>query len=190
VPGCHRARGGINVPGTYAINLACSGALTTSMWSTRLLDYGQYKPGVDDGAVDPSAGRRAPGQLTLLARVARQALVGTIVMSIGGNDMGFGEVMVACISAFMWPWPFDARCEDDPEVRRRLSDESLAQVEGKVEVAIVRAVMSAAGHANGSWQMIVQGLPRLIAEDSRFAESAAGRSTRAAARCTPRTWPG
>jgi hypothetical protein len=178
VQGCHRAKGaGINVPGTYAINLACSGALTTSMWSTRLLDYGQYKPGVDDGAVDPSTGRRAPGQLTLLDRVARQVPVGTIVMSIGGNDMGFGEVMVACISAFMRPWPFEARCKDDPEVRRALSDESLAQVERKVAAAIVRvhAVMAAAGYANGSWQLIVQGFPRLIAEDSRFPDTYAGR---------------
>jgi hypothetical protein len=178
VEGCHRARGaGINVPGTYAINLACSGALTTSMWSTRLLDYGQYKPGVDDGAVDPSTGRRAPGQLTVLARVARQAPIGTIVMSIGGNDLGFGEVMVACIGAFMRPWPFEARCKDDPDVRRRLSDEALAAVERKVEAAIVRvhATMTSAGYANGSWSMIVQGFPRLIAEDSRYPDTYAGR---------------
>lgn len=178
VEGCHRAKGaGINVPGTYAINLACSGALTTSMWSTRVLDYGQYKPGVDDGAVDPSTGRRAPGQLTLLAQVARRAPVGTIVMSIGGNDMGFGEVMMACIAAFMRPWPFEARCKDDPEVRRRLSDEALAAVERKVEAAIVRvhATMRDAGYANGSWNMIVQGFPRLIAEDSRYPDTYAGK---------------
>ena len=178
VAGCHRARGaGIRVPGTHSINLACSGALTTSMWSTRLLDFGQYKPGLDDGAVDPSFGRRAPGQLTLLARVARQAPIGTIVLSIGGNDMGFGEVMVACISAFMRPWPFEARCKDDPEVRRRLSDESLAAVERKVEAAIVRVhgVMADAGYANGSWQMIVQGFPRLIAEDARYPDTYAGK---------------
>lgn len=178
VEGCHRSRGaGINVPGTHAINLACSGALTTSMWSTRLLDSGQYKPGVDDGAADPSTGARAPGQLTLLARVARKARIGTIVMSIGGNDMGFGEVIVSCIAAFMRPWPFEARCKDDPDVRRRLSDESLAAVERKVEAAIVRvhAVMRDAGYANGSWQMIVQGFPRLIADDARYPDTYAGK---------------
>lgn len=178
VPGCHRAMGaGIRIPGTHSINLACSGALTTSRWSTRLLDFGQYKPGVDDGAVDPSTGRRAPGQLTLLARVARRAPIGTIVLSIGGNDMGFGEVMLACMGAFMRPWPFEARCKDDPEVRRRLSDESLAVVERKVAAAIVRvhATMAQAGYANGSWQMIVQGFPRLIAEDARYPDTYAGR---------------
>jgi hypothetical protein len=178
VEGCHRARGaGISVPGTYAINLACSGALTTSMWSTRLLDYGQYKPGVDDSAVNPSTSRRAPGQLTMLARVARQAPIGTIVMSIGGNDLGFGEVMMACIGAFMRPWPFEARCKDDPDVRRRLSDESLAAVARKVEAAIVRvhATMTSAGYANGSWSLIIQGFPRLIAEDSRYPDTYAGR---------------
>ncbi len=176
--GCHRAKGaGINVPGTYAINLACSGALTTSMWSTRVLDYGQYKPGVDDGTVDPSSGRRVPGQLTLLAGVARKAPIGTIVMSIGGNDMGFGEVMLACMGAFMRPWPFEARCKDDPDVRRRLSEESLAVVERKVEAAIVRvhATMRAAGYANGSWGLIVQGFPRLMAEDSRYPDTYAGK---------------
>lgn len=178
VAGCHRAKGaGINVPGTYTINLACSGALTTSMWSTRLLDYGQYKPGVDDGTVDPTSGRRVPGQLTLLAGVARRAPIGTIVMSIGGNDMGFGEVMLACMGAFMRPWPFEARCKDDPGVRRRLSDESLAVVERKVEAAIVRvhATMRAAGYANGSWGLIVQGFPRLMAEDSRYPDTLAGK---------------
>ena len=178
VTGCHRAKGaGINVPGTYAINLACSGALTTSMVSKRLLDYGQYKPGVDDGLTDPSTGAHLPGQLTLLARVARQARVGTIVMSIGGNDMGFGEVMLACIGAFIRPWPFDSPCKDDPDVRRRLSDASLATVEDKVAAAIIRvqAVMKGAGYENGSWQMIVQGFPRLIAENSRYADTLGGR---------------
>jgi hypothetical protein len=77
----------------------------------------------------------------------------------------------------MRPWPFEARCKDDPDVRRRLSDEALAGVERKVEAAIVRvhATMTSAGYANGSWSMIVQGFPRLIAEDSRYPDTYAGR---------------
>jgi hypothetical protein len=178
IAACHRAKGaGINVPGTHAINLACSGARTTSMWSTSLLDYGQYKPGIDEGIVNPATGARMPGQLTMLAQVARSAPVGTIVMSIGGNDMGFGDVMTACIAAFSRPWPFEARCQDDPAVRSRLSAESMATVERKVEQALIRvhATMRAAGYANGSWQIIIQGFPKLIAEDSRYADTYADR---------------
>jgi len=178
IPGCHRAKGAeIHVPGTYAVNLACSGALTTSIWSTRVLDYGQYKPGIDDGAQHPSTGTRMPGQMTLLSQVARRARIGTILMSIGGNDMGFGEVMTACIADFMRPWPFERRCHDNPEVTQRLSDASLASVEGKVAAAIVRvhATMAAAGYPTGSWQMIIQGFPRLIADDARYPDTYAGR---------------
>jgi hypothetical protein len=178
IPGCHRARGAsIHVPGTYAINLACSGAMTTSMWSTNLLSYGQYKAGIDEGAVDPSTGARMPGQLTMLSQVARSAPIGTIVMSIGGNDMGFAEVVTACMAAFMRPWPFAARCKDQSAVRSRLSDEALEVVERKVEAAIMRvhATMEAAGYATGSWQLIIPGFPRLIAGDSRYADTLTGR---------------
>jgi len=178
IPGCHRALGAeIHIPGTYGLNLACSGARTTSMWAPDLLTLGQYKPGVDDGMVDPKTGERRPGQLTMLDRVARRASIGSVVLSIGGNDMGFGAVMTSCIGAFLRPWPFEQRCQDDAEVRRRLSPEALAAVGVKVEAAILRTIttMRKAGYADGSWQLIVQDYPRLIAEDARYDDTYLGR---------------
>jgi lysophospholipase L1-like esterase len=174
VAGCHRAKGAeIHIPGTHGLNLACSGAKTTSEWSTELLSYGQYKPGLDDGAIRPGTSARAPGQLTLLSRVAQQASIGSIVVSIGGNDMGFGGVMTACVGAFLRPWPFELRCQDDAAVQRRLTSDALAAIGIKVEAAIVRTIttMQRAGYANGTWQLIVQNYPQLIAEDARYADT-------------------
>ena len=173
IRGCHRAKGAeIHVPGTVGVNLACSGAITTS--KTRL---GNYKPGIDDGMIDPKSGAQLPGQLTLLDELARSSRVGVVVVSIGGNDMGFSDVIRGCVTAFMKPWPFQSRCADDPAVRDRLSDPALTVVGGKVEEAIVRihGTMKAAGYTNGSWQMIVQNYPKPIAEDARYPETVTGR---------------
>lgn len=174
IRGCHRAKGAeIHVPGTVGLNLACSGAITTSKFGGN----GDYKPGIDGGMVDPNTGAQLPGQLTLLEETARAARIGTIVLSIGGNDMGFSTVMGACVKAFMKPWPFTTTCAKDPAARDRLTDAALDEVGGKVEEAIVRihATMQAAGYANGSWQMIVQNYPKPIAEDNRYPETYAGR---------------
>jgi hypothetical protein len=173
VRNCHRAQGApIRIPDTHSLNLACSGATTTSRWV-----LGDYKPGIDDGAIDPATGRRLPGQMTLLGQVARQAPIGTVVLSIGGNDLGFLDVVVSCVGAFLRPWPFEQRCRDDAATQRRLSDASLAAAGAKVEAAILRVheTMRAAGYADDSWELIVQNYPRLLAEDARYADTYADR---------------
>jgi hypothetical protein len=173
IPGCHRARGSaIHVPGTVGINLACSGAKTTSGFV-----LGQYKPGIDDGYTVPVLGVRMPGQLTLLDEVARRARIKTVLLTIGGNDMGFGPVMASCMAAFAVPWPFNYECSSSRAVSDRLSDASLADVGRKVQAAIERthATMRAAGYEDGSWDLIVQGYPRLISEGNRYPETYAGR---------------
>ncbi|MGI9187679.1 MAG: hypothetical protein ACR2J9_09245, partial [Gaiellales bacterium] len=173
IRGCHRAKGAeIHVPGTVGLNLACSGAITSSKFGG-----GDYKPGIDDGMVDPNTGAQMPGQLTFLGDIARSARIGTVVLSIGGNDMGFSSVIGSCVVAFMKPWPFTSHCADNPATRDRLSDHALAVVGDKVEQAIVRihATMQAAGYSNGSWQLVVQNYPKPIATDNRYPETYAGR---------------
>ena len=171
---CHRAKGAeINVPGTAGLNLACSGAITTTKWIGK-----EYKPGIDNGGgTDPVTGAVLPGQLSLLGGVARQAPIGTVVLSIGGNDMGFSSVMKACMKAYLTPWPFNYHCKDDGAVRHALSDSSLITVGAKVQAAIERthATMAAAGYADGSWNMIVQNYPVPLATDNRYPETYIGR---------------
>ncbi len=173
IRGCHRSQSAeIHVPGTVSVNLACSGAITTSMFK-----LGNYKPGIDDGMADPKTGRPLPGQLTMLDEAARSGRVGTVVLSIGGNDMGFSKVILACVAAFMKPWPFQSTCENDAATRQRLSDSALAEVGGKVEAAIVRIhrTMEAAGYEDGSWQMIVQNYALPVTDEMRYPETYAGR---------------
>ena len=173
IPGCHRSRGAaIHVPGTVGINLACSGAKTTSGFV-----LAQYKPGIDDGTTVPLFGTRLPGQLTMLGDVARRARIGTILLTIGGNDMGFGPLMAACMGAFSVPWPFTTRCQDTAYASGITSDAALAEVGRKVQGAIERthATMRAAGYEDGSWQLIVQGYPRLIDVPNRYPETFADR---------------
>lgn len=173
IPGCHRSKGSaIHVPGTVALNLACSGAKTTSGFV--LFDY---KPGIDDGYTVPVLGIRLPGQLTMLDQAARRARVRTVLLTIGGNDMGFGPVMAGCMAAFATPAPFAFHCSQSRAVSGRMTDVALAEVGRKVQGAIERthATMLAAGYAAGSYELIVQGYPRLIDVPNRFPETYAGR---------------
>lgn len=173
IPGCHRARGSaIHVPGTVALNFACSGAKTTSGFV-----IAEYKPGIDDGTTVPLLGIRLPGQLTMLDQAARRARVKTVLLTIGGNDMGFGPVMAGCMAAFAVPAPFAYRCSESRATTARMSDAALDEVGRKVQGAIERthATMLAAGYATGSYELIVQGYPRLIDAPNRYPETYADR---------------
>ena len=173
IAGCHRAKGSaIHVPGTVALNFACSGAKTTSGFV-----FAQYKPGIDDGYTMPIVGVRLPGQLTMLDQAARRARVKTVLLTIGGNDMGFGPVMAGCMAAFATPWPFAYRCSESRAISDRLTDAALTEIGRKVQGAIERthATMLAAGYATGSYELIVQGYPRLIEVPNRYPETYADR---------------
>jgi hypothetical protein len=173
IPGCHRAKGAaIHVPGTVALNLACSGAKTTSGFA-----QGSYKPGIDDGYTVPVLGIRLPGQLAMLDQAARRARIKTVLLTIGGNDMGFGPVMAGCMAAFATPWPFAYRCSESRRVSGRMTDAALAEIGRKVQGAIERthATMLAAGYETGSYELIVQGYPRLIDAPNRYPETYADR---------------
>ena len=172
-PGCHRSRTAeITLPGTVAVNLACAGARTTST-----ARGGRFTPGLDDGLDDPATGDRLPGQLTLLARLAARAHVRMVAVSIGGNDMGFAQIVRTCATRFLAPWPFARECRTLPAVRDRLSDAALQRVADAAEQAIVRVhtTMAASGAADGDWSLIVQGYPRPLAATNRYPATRAAR---------------
>lgn len=170
--GCHRSTSAeVHMRGMVGINLACSGAITTSKVSSD----GTYKPGIDDGMV--VNGTKRYGQLTLLDAVARRANVKLVVLSIGGNDLGFTDVMTACVIAFAKPWPFSSNCKDDPAVQAPFSDAGLATVGQKVQGAIQRIhiTMAAAGYKPEQWKLIVQSYPMPISTEARYPETYWGR---------------
>ena len=172
-PGCHRSRTAeIHLPGVTAVNLACAGARTTST-----VQGARFTPGLDDGRTDPATGDRLPGQLTALARLAARARVRLVAISIGGNDMGFAQIVRTCATRFLAPWPFARDCRAIPAVRDRLSDTALQRVADAAGQAIVRvhSTMAAAGAADGDWSLIVQGYPRPLALTNRYPDTRAAR---------------
>jgi hypothetical protein len=167
---CHRSKGAeIHIDGITGVNIACSGAITTSKSNLA----GDWKPGIDRGV----SGTEKYGQLTLLDAVAKHAKVKLVVLSIGGNDMGFAGIILSCVAAFSRPAPIAKTCQEDAGVQKKLSDSALAAVGTKVEGAINRidTTMRNAGYAAGDWKLIVQGYPMPIAADMRYPETYKGR---------------
>lgn len=168
--GCHRSKSAeIHISGITGVNIACSGAITTSKSNLS----GMWKPGIDRGV----SGTQKYGQLTLLDAVARQADVKLVALSIGGNDMGFSKVILACIGSFARPRPLSTTCEKSKSVKRRLSDAALDQVGAKVQGAIERidGTMRKAGYADADWTLIVQGYPLPLVAPLRYPETYKGR---------------
>lgn len=88
-PGCARSdvaeiRGASTGVG-QRINIACSGAVTANIF--RGSNGGRVRKG------------EAP-QADQLARISRERTVKLIVLSIGGNDIGFSDLVTNCVVAY------------------------------------------------------------------------------------------
>lgn len=164
VPGCHRAVT-MDVPsdGYRTMNLACSGAQTRSRSSG-----GVFKPGLD--FLNDGQGHR--GQAWELRSFAREEPVAAVVVSIGGNDFGFGSLVGSCAGAFA---SSSAPCRTDADVRSDVSAERAAQVRTSIEAALrnVGRAMADAGYATDEWRLLVQTYPSPLppAQRIRYGEN-------------------
>ncbi len=124
------------------VNLACSGARVANV-------------------LPASAGGRGhfgePPQVDQLAAVARRDEVRMIVLTVGANDVGFGELVAGC--ALDW-----ARSpEDDPELCRYGAEADLAATLPRMErglVAALRAIrgtMADAGYQRPDYRLVTMG---------------------------------
>jgi hypothetical protein len=88
--GCHRSDVApivsARLPVRKAINLACSGARTVNVLRASAGGVGFKGEAPQDDQ---------------LAAVARSNNVKLVVLSIGGNDLGFGNIVGACVSAYL-----------------------------------------------------------------------------------------
>ncbi|MFG1782785.1 GDSL-type esterase/lipase family protein [Rhodococcus oryzae] len=136
------------------INLACSGAVTANIF--RAANGGQAFKG------------EAP-QADQLAAVAAANKVKLITLSIGGNDLGFADVISTCVQDYLVWYSY---CNDDQQ----------AAVDGKMNAAMdgvaksideIRAVMSGAGYAATDYRVVLQSAPSPTprAADNRYSES-------------------
>lgn len=144
--GCHRSDvapiGSAPVDVEAKVNLACSGAKLENVW-----------PAASGGR--PHFGE--PPQADQLAAVARRDDVRMIVLTVGANDVGFGELVAGC--ALDWA----RSSEDDPILCRDDAQESveaaLPAMERGLEKALrgVQATMAAAGYRRSEYRLVTMG---------------------------------
>ncbi|MFF0479246.1 GDSL-type esterase/lipase family protein [Streptomyces sp. NPDC004284] len=136
------------------INLACSGATTKNVF--RASQGGEAYKG------------EAP-QADQLAAVAAANDVKLIALSIGGNDLGFADIISTCATDYIVWYSY---CHDDQqaEVDAKI-DGVMADVGRSIDE--IRAVMTAAGYAASDYRIVLQSYPSPIprAAENRYAES-------------------
>lgn len=155
--GCHRSDVSEILTAGLAIdepiNIACSGAQTPNIW--RASQGGQvYKT-------------EAP-QADQLAVIAAQKNVKLVVLSIGGNDLGFADIITACVAAYA------TRTGPCYEAQAANVDAAMETAMAGVGKAIdeIRAVMSGAGFSSSSYRLVVQSYPSPVprASENRYPE--------------------
>lgn len=156
--GCHRSDSAeVRSAGPIAdvaVNLACSGATAQNVFRA------------SSGGV---AFKGEAPQADQLAAVAASHDVEVIALSIGGNDLGFADIIETCAYDFvLW----NSYCHDDQQyaVDQRI-DAAMAAVGKSVEE--IRAVMRGAGYADSSYRIVLQSYPSPIPRgaENRYAQS-------------------
>jgi GDSL-like lipase/acylhydrolase family protein len=144
--GCHRSDVAPILSAAMAavekVDLACSGARVANVW-----------PG-------SAGGRRHFGeapQTDQLAAVARRDEVRMIVLTVGANDVGFGDLVVDC--ALDWarsPEDERALCRDDAQAELAAA---LPRMERGLLAALrgIRATMAAAGYRHPDYRLVAMG---------------------------------
>ncbi|GAC1441181.1 MAG: GDSL-type esterase/lipase family protein [Solirubrobacteraceae bacterium] len=151
--GCHRSDVAEILSGPLRVdqrvNIACSGAVTHNIFRAS-------SGGVGQNGELPQADQ--------LAAVAAQDKVRLIVLSIGGNDLGFSSIVSACLQAYVTAGP---RCQIS---QQPLIDAKLPTAMANVGKAIdeVRAAMSSAGYSPTDYRFVLQSYPSAIPRGSEI----------------------
>ncbi|THA44162.1 hypothetical protein E6R62_37180 [Streptomyces sp. A1136] len=137
-----------------AVNLACSGAVSDNVFRAS-------NGGVSLKGEAPQADR--------LAAVAAADDVKVIALSIGGNDLGFADIIKECAYDFvLW----NSYCYDDQQAG---VDQKISGVMTKVGKSVdeIRAVMRGAGYADSSYRIVLQSYPSPIPRgaENRYTQS-------------------
>ena len=175
---CHRSKaaeayvgGGVN-----GLNLACSGAKT----ATSNGDY--FKPGLD--FFDDGAGKL--GQAKMLQQFAASHRVGMVVVSIGGNDFNFADVVTSCVTDFLSsPTWWKDYCYDDSSVKANFTASNVTAVRARIAGALrnVATAMRNAGYADSQWTLLVQNYPSPIPRGTGFRYSESGYTRQSTGGC-------
>jgi lysophospholipase L1-like esterase len=135
------------------VNFACSGATTANIF--RASRGGEAFKG------EPTQG----DQLLFLAHASNVKLV---VLSIGGNDLGFASIVQACATAYLTR---QAPCRTS---QQQVLDSKFNSAMRNVGRAIdeIRSIMTSAGYTSAQFKLVVQSYPSVFVRGSenRYAE--------------------
>ncbi|NEC65506.1 GDSL-type esterase/lipase family protein [Streptomyces sp. SID9727] len=133
------------------LNLACSGATSKAVL-------------LPESGGEPFKGERS--QARELEDVAAGRAVRAVVVSIGGNDLGFSDIITDCATEFVKPYGGDPCAPDAAEqVAQRLPGVRQAAVN---TLADVRTALDRAGHPAGSYRLILQSYPSPLPDAGRI----------------------
>jgi lysophospholipase L1-like esterase len=156
--GCHRSDVAEILSARIAVdrrvNLACSGAVTANVF--RASNGGQAQDGL-------------PPQADQLATVARQDRVKGVVLSIGGNDLGFSSIVQACLTAYV---TLQAPCQAAEQPKLTAAFPAMRAGVSKA-IDEIRAVLAAAGTKPGEYRFVLQSYPSVMprAAENRYPET-------------------
>jgi hypothetical protein len=162
IRGCHRSKAAEVYIGIPAINLACSGARTSTN-----AGGSDFKPGIDFYL--DSYERK--GQALALQEYAGSHNVRAVTLLIGANNYGFADIVQACVTDWLtspsW-WP--NYCYDDLGIASRFTASRVAAETANVRGAMlnVRQAMVNAGYADSQWTLLVQTYSSPIPRGSGF----------------------
>ncbi|MEI8082637.1 MAG: hypothetical protein WCI74_12410, partial [Actinomycetes bacterium] len=130
---------------------ACSGAKT----STFISSQGRVKPGIDFVNEATPFGQ-VTGQALMLQQFAATHDVKVVTMSIGGNDMGFSDVISNCLQAFLTPLS-SKTCSQTTAVGAMVNNAAKAVLTDSVANAVlnVNKAMKAAGKSAKDWRLLL-----------------------------------
>ncbi|MFG2794377.1 hypothetical protein [Streptomyces sp. NPDC048419] len=151
--GCHRSRSAeVHIAnGTNSLNLACSGAHTSTVHAA-----GQdFKPGLDFYA--DAEGRKS--QTIMLREFATRHRVRAIAVLIDANNYGFSDIVRTCVLSWYFSPSWDQRhCQDDPSMVSRFSTRNIDIQTHLVTDALrnIERAMRQAGYSTNSYTILAQ----------------------------------
>jgi hypothetical protein len=181
IPGCHRSKSfeGAIGGGVAGKDLACSGAKTST---TPYSSGSDFKPGLD--FYDDGAGHI--GQAKALQSYAGTHNVNLVVISIGGNDYRFADIVQDCVEDFLlspsW-WP--DYCKDDSIVTSQMTASNVTAKTTAIKNAIlnINTAMANAGYSSSQFSLLVQTYPSPIPNGSGFRYSQSGYTRQSTGGC-------
>jgi hypothetical protein len=148
----------------------------------RRRDGSDFKPGPD--FYDDGAGHQ--GQAKLLQAYASTHNVKLVVISIGGNDYRFADIVQDCVEDFLlspsW-WP--DYCKDDSIVTDQMAGSNVTAKTAAIKNAILRVntAMTNAGYSSSRFTLLVQDYPSPIPSGSGFRYSQSGYTRQSSGGC-------